>query len=350
MQHGAKPNGLGIASLHGHFDVAKLLLEAGADPDALTRQHLEKFDLEFDIPKRYLFEYLSPLHYAVLSRSYELVELLLENGADSNIAPNAVTLRENPSSRQSWPTVLQVATDLLDSGDTSIAKLLIDNGASTLLSVDDDDIQLERELYRAANNRDYKEVVRLIEAGARPTGFGDFYPSRFRKPYNPKIISAFFDAGADPNSYRGRSFMDDPTALTLQNGDIDNFRRFAKSGIDIYEPALSWYAKITCVEGLNEALEILWSLGIARGSWELVIPVNYGHVHMVEFLLAKGIRPEFLRRAVKHERVEIVRLLLEAGADPNEPDDHDEWSILEIAMELENDEVASLLKAAGATE
>ncbi|MXZ54781.1 MAG: hypothetical protein F4227_08515 [Gammaproteobacteria bacterium] len=350
LQHGAKPEGLGIASLHGQVDVAKLLLDAGADPNELTRRHLERFDLEFDIPKRYMMEYLSPLHHAVLSQSRELVELLLENGADPNVSPNAVTLQKNSSSRQFWPTVLQVATDLLNSGDASIAKLLIKHGAATSVSVDDEGIHLARRLYSAAKVRDYEAVVRLIEDGARPTGFGDILDAHHRYKYNPKIITAFFDAGADPNTYRGRSYMEDPAVLTLKNGDVDNFRRFAESGLDVYEPALSWYGKIACVRGLNAALEVLWTLGIERGPWELVIPVNYGHVHMVEFLLYKGMRPDFLRRAVKSERVEIVRLLLEAGADPNEPDDRDENSILEVAQESGNEHIIGMLKIAGATE
>ncbi len=350
LQHGAKPEGLGITSLHGHVDVARLLLDAGADPNELTRRHLARFDLEFDIPKRYLMEYLSPLHHAVLSRSRELVELLLENGADPNVSPNAVTLQKNSSSRQSWPTVLQVATDLLNSGDASIAKLLIKHGAVTSVSVDDEGIHLTRRLYSAAKVRDYKAVVSLIKDGARPTGFGDILDGHHRYQYNPKIIKAFFDAGADPNTYRGRSYMEDPAALTLKNGDIDNFRRFAAAGLDVYEPALNWYGKIACVRGLNEALEVLWTLGIDRGPWERVIPVNYGHVHMVEFLLSKGMRPDFLRRAVKSESVEIVRLLLEAGADPNEPDDRDKNSILEVAQESGNEHIIGMLKTAGATE
>ena len=350
LQHGAEPEGLGIAILHGHEDVAKLLLDAGANPNLLTRYNLASRDLDFDIPRGYNIEYLSPLHYAVLAQSLELVELLLENDADPNIAPTAVTLKENPTRTTAWPTVLQAATDLLDGGDARIANLLIENGATTTISVDDEDIQLEKELYSAANRRNYEAVIRLLEAGAEPTGFGDFYYGHSQKRYKPKIITAFFKAGADPNVYRSNGYIYTPTALTLQNGDIDNFRRFAKSGFTLEESLLSWYMKIACVEGMNEAIEILWNLGVSRGLWEILSPVSYGHVHTVEFLLAKGIRPKFLRHAVEQEHVEIAKMLLEAGADPNEPDDHDDRSILEIALELENEAITELLKQAGAQE
>ena len=99
---------------------------------------------------------------------------------------------------------------------------------------------------------------------------------------------------------------------------------------------------------MNEAIEILWNLGASRNLWEILSAVRNSHVHTVEFLLAKGIRPKFLRDAVENEHVEIAKMLLEAGADPNEPDDHDDRAILEVALELENEAITSLLKQAGA--
>lgn len=57
-----------------------------------------------------------------------------------------------------------------------------------------------------------------------------------------------------------------------------------------------------------------------------------------------------LRSAVEYEHEEIVRMLLEAGADPNQADDYDERSLLEIADESENKSIVSMLKKAGAHE
>ncbi|MXZ44568.1 MAG: ankyrin repeat domain-containing protein [Gammaproteobacteria bacterium] len=351
IKQGAEPEGLGMAILYGHEEIVKLLLNSGANPNKLTRHYLGMHDLEFDVPSRYTFEYLTPLHYAVLRQSRELVDLLLEHGADPNFTPTAVTLKENASGREVWPTVLQAATDLQKDGDRAITKLLKKSGASKSTSVDDEDIPLERQLYRAADERDYEAVIGLLEAGAQPTGFGEFYYGHSKQYYKPQIVTAFFDAGADPEIFRGDiSYMYTPTALTLQNRDIENFRRFVKAGFNREEQLMSWYMKIACVNGLNEAMETLWELGMSRGPWELVIPINYDHVHTVKFLLAKGAKPEFLRRAVTYEHVEIVRMLLEAGADPNEADSHDERSILEIAIELENDQIASMLRIAGASE
>ena len=347
LQHGADPAGLGLAILHGHKEVVRLLLESGADPNELTRHHLMQYDLDLDIPLSYVIEYLSPLHYAVLLQSHELVALLLDSGANPNVVPSAITLRENRSDRSVWPTVLKTATSL-KSSDPNITKLLENNGASLTVPSDEGDYSLEEALYKAANRRDYQTVVDLLEAGAQPTGFGKFFYA-FSGNYNPKIIEAFAEAGADPDIYLDH-YPYTPTAMALSNRDLGNFRRFLEVGTTIDDLLIRWYMKISCVKGLNEAIETLWSLGVERGSWELLSPVSYGHVHTVEFLLAKGIRPNFLRHAVEKARVPIVKMLLEAGADPNQTNGHDERSILELAYESESAEIIWMLETAGAIE
>ncbi|MYD46563.1 MAG: hypothetical protein F4W92_09435 [Gammaproteobacteria bacterium] len=347
LEHGADPEGLGLAILHGHEDVAQILLESGADPDEVTRHHLGRYDLDFEIPRGYYFEYLSPLHYAVLLQSREIVELLLDNGANPNVVPNAITLRENRSDRSPWPTVLQTMTKI-QNADRDIALLLEEYGATLNVSDDNEDHRLEEFLYEAANTRDHKKIVELLEEGAQPTGFGEFYYA-FSGSYDPKIIKAFFDAGANPDIYDGH-YPYTPTAMTLMNRDLANFRRFLEAGTTIDDLLIGWYMKVACVEGMNEAIELLWTFGNTRDVWEIVSPVSYGHIHTVEFLLAKGIKPVYLRHAVEQEHVEIVKMLLEAGADPDEQDNHDERSILEIALELGNEDIAQLLKAARATE
>ena len=350
IDHGAEPNGLGFAILFGHTEVVSLLLLSGASPNKLTRYSLHDYDFEFDLPGRYVREYLSPLHYAVLSGSFEMVELLLAMGADPNVAPNSVTLQHNYSQREEWPTVLQTATEL-EYGDAEIVELLKENGASLAITTVDEDTPLERRLYDAADRLDYESVIQLLEKGAQPTGFGRFYYGFSEHQYNPQIITAFLDAGADPNIYTdAHGAMYTAAALTLSNGDGDNFQRFVKAGIETTDMLLQRYVSIAAIEGLNEVIELIWNLGWRPSTLELIPAVNRGHIHSVRFLLAKGIRPKYLRHAVEQESKEIVKVLLEAGADPNEPDDHDERSMLEIARELENNDITNLLKQAGAEE
>ena len=60
--------GLGLACFFRHPEVARILLDRGADPSLASTNAL----------------HLSPLHSAVASDSFELVDLLLERGADPN--------------------------------------------------------------------------------------------------------------------------------------------------------------------------------------------------------------------------------------------------------------------------
>ena len=93
LNRGAKPEGLEVAILHGHEEVAKLLLESGAEPNYFTQFPLGWRG--FDVLRGYVDEYLSPLHYAVLSQSLEMVEELLQAGADPNAVPAPITFQES---------------------------------------------------------------------------------------------------------------------------------------------------------------------------------------------------------------------------------------------------------------
>ena len=349
LENGAKPDGLELAILHGHDAVAKLLLDSGADPNEITRLSLRHFD-DVDFPSSYKFEYLTPLHYAVLNKSSELVNALLEAGADPNLAPRSITLLKNRGEKIPWPTILQTAL-ITEWADADIVQLLKKNGANETISDSTEKSQLELDLHAAAEKWNYEEVIRLLELGAEPTGFGSFYYD-YSERYDPKILQAFVEAGADPNFFNEYTagFMYTPTALTLMNGDVENFKRFIESGAHTSESLVSWYMKIALVDGLNEAIEILWSLGTDRYRGDIFAPVNHGHVETVEDLLSKGVRPMALRSAVEYEHEEIVKMLLEAGADPNEPDDYYEQTILELAEETDNIDIVGMLKEAGGHE
>lgn len=101
LSNATAPDGfqpLGLACFFGHFEAARLLLEAGAEVNSPSHNAQK----------------VMPLHSAASSRSLEIARLLLELGAD----PNA---RQNND-----VTPLQAAAA---NGQIEMAELLLDNGA-----------------------------------------------------------------------------------------------------------------------------------------------------------------------------------------------------------------------------
>ena len=98
---------LGLACFFGHVDAARLLLERGADVNALSRnEHIQT----------------AAIHASAASEGkgelvrYELVELVLEHGADPNL-PQGGGFRAIDAARQN--------------GDERVEQLLLEHGAMT---------------------------------------------------------------------------------------------------------------------------------------------------------------------------------------------------------------------------
>jgi len=95
---------LGLACFFGHVDAARLLLERGADVNALSRnEHIQT----------------AAIHAAAAAEAgedtrYQLVKLALEHGADANL-PQGSGFRAIDAARQN--------------GDTRVEQLLVEHGA-----------------------------------------------------------------------------------------------------------------------------------------------------------------------------------------------------------------------------
>ena len=98
---------LGLACFFGHVDAARLLLERGADVNALSRnEHIQTAAIHASAASEGKGELIR----------YELVELVLEHGADPNL-PQGGGFRAIDAARQN--------------GDERVEQLLLEHGAMT---------------------------------------------------------------------------------------------------------------------------------------------------------------------------------------------------------------------------
>lgn len=97
---------LGLAAYFGHFEIVKVLLRHGADPN---------------IPSNNSFQ-VTPLHSACAISHYEIAKLLIQNKADVN------------AKQQKGVTPLHSAAH---NGHRDLVRLLIENGADPYAKMDD---------------------------------------------------------------------------------------------------------------------------------------------------------------------------------------------------------------------
>jgi len=156
-----------FACWYQHPDIARLLIEEGADPNLRTNSNF------------------TALHYAAEKGSTELVELLIKAGADVNALNDA---QRSP---------LHIAAY---EGNAEIVELLINHGA--------DKEQVSRPGYtpllEATANRktgSFAAMRKLLEAGADPnhSATKDYPPLLYAIVISSDRVKLLLDFGADPN-------------------------------------------------------------------------------------------------------------------------------------------------------
>jgi ankyrin repeat protein len=120
---------LHLAAFFGHPDIARLLVEHGADTQAVARN-----------PMRVM-----PLHSAAATRQLEIAELLVDGGADVN------------ASQERGFTPLHEAAQ---NGDAALTRLLLDRGADREQAAEDG-----RRAADFAAERGHDEVLALLGKG-----------------------------------------------------------------------------------------------------------------------------------------------------------------------------------------
>jgi uncharacterized protein len=298
----------------GHLDVVDILLNAGADPNMQARvTELTKRSTRTDFPTGGF----TALMWAARSGDEAMVRRLVEGGADINLT----------NGDGATAMMLAIINDRFD-----FAAKLLELGA------DPDD----GSLYRAVEMRD-ATTDWLAKDGTR------LRPDHPNELTALDLIRVLLDAGADPNKpYVGQMHSASMCCDTFENGT------------PFFRAAVA--ADIAALELLLEhGADLEWAPKSAEGGGG---PMANRHVGKTPLMVAmdggkgvgmaggpgdirEGRLPPF-REEANREPADAVRLLLEAGADPDSVTPDKGESALHLAAKDGKLDIIRLLADAGA--
>eukprot|EP00526_Cylindrotheca_closterium_P003225 CAMPEP_0113647790 /NCGR_PEP_ID=MMETSP0017_2-20120614/25322_1 /TAXON_ID=2856 /ORGANISM="Cylindrotheca closterium" /LENGTH=1578 /DNA_ID=CAMNT_0000559917 /DNA_START=812 /DNA_END=5548 /DNA_ORIENTATION=+ /assembly_acc=CAM_ASM_000147 len=317
--------------LYQRLDVAKLLLEHGADPNIS--------DKDGD----------TPLIDASMYGNTNIVELLLEKGADPNVCikngDTALYIASNKGHTEVVKLLLEKGVDpnvckmngriplirASSKGHTDVAKLLLEKGVDPNICD-----KAGKTSLIGASSKGYTDVAKLLlHKGADPNISSNNYRA------TPLIVASsgghgdiaklLLDKGADPNIYDEDG--DTPLIIASREGRTNIAKLLLEKGADpnIYDmdgdTPLVWGSN----NGHTNVTKLLLEQGAdpniddEDGDTPLIVSSREGHIDIVKLLLEKGVDPNIsnedgdtpLIRASINGHASIVALLLEKGADPN---------------------------------
>lgn len=310
---------LHYASQKGHARVIQLLLFFGAKPDVLDK---DKF---------------SPLYYAIKKAQPAAVKVLLQGGAKlTKLNMSSKDKALNYAARYANAEVIELLlaiganpndkgekgrTPIFDAvykGNIEAIKILLKYGAKLKVR----DKVKDSPLDAAISSKNLDLINFLLEKGADPNGFG----KGFRPPLitaidenNIASVDALLKAGADPNKFYDK-----------------------KRGMS----PLHYVAK----EGNSEILTVLLLNGgeiNLKDGWHitpLYLAVRANRVENIRALLAAGADPNARDNSgmpISHraKSVEALKLLLDAGMDITQQDKNSEQTVLHKAVKRGNKEM-----------
>lgn len=313
--HASGTDAVILAVREGHFEIVELLLQAGADPNRMNAK-----------------SGMTPLRMAVQQTRTEIVELLLHKGADADIFDEA--------SGAGPLTVLVFKASEVEEGEAlHLLDLLVAAGAK------------QRPLKRNG------AVGSLIGIAAMQQGL----PQRFLQR---------LAEGADQND------LDVALWAACIEGISENARAFITAGANVnmtvlerpHNPSAVGNCPIITAANLGhvECVRLLIEAGAdvnrnappEGGQSALLMAAEFGHPEIVSMLLDAGadlamVNPRNgthpLGGAVVRGHAEIVRLLLKAGADPNiETEGYGGCQLLTLAARDGHSDIVRLLIEYGA--
>jgi ankyrin repeat protein len=208
---------------------------------------------------------VTALALACLNASVRMVELLLEAGADPNLA------------RTSGVTPLMIAARV---GQADVVRLLLRAGADSTA---------------AEKTRGQTALMWAIAEN------------------QPQVASVLLETGGGATVRTTNGFT--PLLFAAQQGNVDMARLLLAAGAEVSEAAPDGIGGDTNARALFKA---------ETEASALLVAIDSGHAGMAHFLLARGADPNHegagrtpLHAAVQRQMPDVVRALLEAGADPD---------------------------------
>ncbi|KAK7863551.1 hypothetical protein R5R35_011176 [Gryllus longicercus] len=367
---GATPLHLAVAN--GHCQVATLLLEEGAPADAADKCGL------------------TPLCYAALANHGPLVRLLLEKGADPQLCDAQQNSALHCAARQGHRETVQLLlengmdvgaknelgrTALHDAayrGHVVVMEVLLDKGAETD-AVDKDG---KTPLLLAAAGGHAKAVKKLLAKGAtvvveatnggsnsqrvvdpgklplvaaveggsaeavKVVALAGATPQPLRlaleRARNPEVVWALADASPTPDDFRAAAT--DALSPLAAAGSAAVLRAVLATGVDATGERAAIALLAAAEHNRADCVATLLDAGVTdEKQLALHAAIKFGHEKCLSGFLQRGMTFEQKNKALvvakDCHKVEIMRILVEAGANPFVVDSKDVWDLIKRFQE-----------------
>ncbi len=351
---GAKPLDLWQAAADNDRAAAERLLTAGEDAKAENDVGKVPFDIAIEAEHYALAAILlkaavgingrdkkgwSPLHWAIFSDAWDLVQEFIGEGADFSIGrtQNAFDLAKSMKSEAKLIEVF-IAKKGIDAPvgrgrktllmhaserrQTELVKLLIENNADLNITTN----RGETALMRAAEKK-YKEIFRLlIKHGADKKGYPPLHQAIMNDDWD--LVRKFIAEGADIFAGSSQNAFELATLMKSEAKLIEVF--IAEKGVDATIRGAGTSLMNAVVAGDVETAKLLIAhvadinIQINRKT-ALLCAATEGNTEIVQLLIDNGADPNIdeyhgitaLMNAARSGHTEIVKLLIDSGADPN---------------------------------
>ena len=228
LDHGEPRTALAAASRFGHYEVAQLLLDRGADVDACSalraaiscKHHdITQLLLDHNANVNFVGRITTPLKYACQNNDKHLVQMLIAKGANINLESD---LGDPP---------LSIA---IDGGNTDIMCLLLGNGADVNLQGGHNRYNA---LHTAASKCQYDLIPILRKHGANINACSRFGTALAMAVDNghEQVVQVLLELGAGVNAdvQEDGSQVRRPLSAAASKGDEPMVRRLLDAGAEV---------------------------------------------------------------------------------------------------------------------